>query len=403
MKNPFLSVPWSKLLIIGGLLLGGVGIGVSAVIVWQRLQPTHNIQTAIEQPLLQKTEAPPQVEISPTKSAPDVSATSTDTNDWTKTCNPYVEIAMGDPCPLPKTPPESPKGDQTRTELDINWSSDIFQQNVVSTLENSGMFLHPADKWHDLSKKEALDSLKESKMYILGTVKDGPYEGSKLVGWVQPSEAACFNLCNHDVAYILISSNKKEVRLLSLNESINSWNDYLISAPNLTIPDLIRAPKDLRLPSGVTLHANENNYHVDPACASNACGMEGQGTSADGISLYGGNCVYVVDQLGRETAYDIISSNPSVIFDADHPSTEQYAAVTLTGCGSLVGNCADIVSNAEVGTMGDLVAVGHLSGGGIVYAPKHPEKHPLVKPQYETWNEPPRGRARAVSDVNRTA
>jgi hypothetical protein len=378
MKNPFLRVPWPKLLIIGGLLLGGVGIGVSAVIVWQRLQPAHNARVVIEQPQQEKTEVP---SVQPT---PDVAASSTDLGDWAKNCNPYVEVGMGDPCPLPKTPPESPKGDQSRAELHMNWSNGSMP-DVVSTLQHSDMYLHPADKWHDLSNKEALNSLKESKMYVLGTVKDGPYEGSKLVGWVQPSEAWCFTVCNSDIAYVLISRDEKEMRLLDLNASVNSWNDYLISAPNLKIPDLIQPPKDLRLKNGSVLHTRDQDYNVDPGCAFNACGMKGQGTSADGLPLYGENCIYVIDQIGRETVYDIISSYPSLVFDADHPNKEQYTAVTLTGCGSWEGNCADIVSNAEVGTMDDLIAVGQLKDGGTMYAPKQPEKHSLVKQQYGTW------------------
>lgn len=119
----------------------------------------------------------------------------------------------------------------------------------------------------------------------------------------------------------------------------------------------------------------------------------------EGVPLYqninfGSGCLAAILDTGAVVYYTMEMSSQSssdnesgIRWNRDYENTIKYVGTVFGGCGG--GYCAHVVSSALVGDESDLVAAGVVvDSGDIIYAPKDPLNHPLVKEAYDQWYDP---------------
>ena len=306
------------------------------------------------------------------------------------------------PPPIIETPTTTPRAhvDATTAVLDVEWT-DPVQLDPISVLKPYGY----------------RPFVRDEQLYDKGRVKSGPYQGSKV--YVMQFAIPEMTI-EHESVPLIVSADGKAVRLLT-----GMWfgsftalrypddeEPYFIEAPHLTIA-LSIPPKDLRLANGRTVKQTFSGI-ASPLCGPAAC--PGQKTFLKNVSGFTvfvqaheqdvldavqreGHeaCFTLFDELGRGYQYSSIISQDTwkdengyerfgvknIAWMNGFVSTGTYLASLPGGCG--VANCADVMTDQEVGPTSELVKAGTTVEGDPIFVPKHPLEYAEVKNLYETW------------------
>lgn len=234
----------------------------------------------------------------------------------------------------------------------------------------------------------------DAEYYEVGTVKEGKYQGGKVIILRAPCDGPC-----GPVGYRLISLPNKIIFLKKYSGELYDGSavdetrveidkDYQI--PELELPETIRGPKDRQVLTQTRYPAFSGSILF-----FDASGLESVFDNQAVGKVYenpenGGYYVKVPDGtlVIYELTADFVEKDnvPQIIWSGNIKNTQEYIYTDVGGCGS-----RNYISIVSLNISQDLKQTGTNSKGDPIYEFKDPN-HQMLKDQYENrynpYNEP---------------